>query len=132
MTTIGTTATTNHAMYDAAVSTASPDRNDADTGIATADSARAATSRNAAPQALLNLNRTIALPVIPPPASATPLVRGYCAATSFQPAPGSNAVIFAPISAESFPRSFSKILPLWLTMKVITPLSPNRAGYATI
>ena len=51
---------------------------------------------------------------------------------AFQPGPGSNAVIFCAVAAVLGPRSFSKMVPFWLTMNVMTPLSPYCAGYATI
>ena len=56
--------TTNHAMYVAAVSSASPERNDAEAGAATADSTDGRAARVTLLRALLNLNRTIAAPLM--------------------------------------------------------------------
>src|SRR6478736_8241655 len=64
MQTIGTTQMTTQAMTVAAVSSASPERNDAEAGVAAAARQPAAVSR-AAPRALVNLHRTITSPPMP-------------------------------------------------------------------
>ena len=65
MATIGTMQMTTQAMTLAAVSSASPDRNDANAGEAAAHSDATSASRAAMRRALTNLGRTIASPIMP-------------------------------------------------------------------
>src|SRR5690242_1755317 len=102
MTTIGTTQMTNQAMAVAAVSRASPERNDAAAGPAAANKQNAAARRATPPRALRRLERAT---LTSRSCDNADDQRAY-GFTSFQPGPGSNTVILAPISAVPLPRSF--------------------------
>jgi len=50
----------------------------------------------------------------------------------FQDLSGSNCFMAPTIFSVSFPKSLSNTTPSWLTINVITPVTPYEAGWATI